>query len=124
MTPPRDTPLGILAQTFREAMRIWDQQKADGVSEAARRNGLEQTLRAAWPQTRVWHYLCVHCEDHGLVIDIRASEAADQHSQPVYRPCHCARGARFRPRPPPRDEDFVEAGKTRKSAKRLSRVQD
>lgn len=54
-----------LGATLVEAMRLWDKMKADGVSRDDRLNALESTLRAAWPQTRVWHYLCEPCGDTG-----------------------------------------------------------
>lgn len=57
--------LGPLAQTFTEAMRIWDAQKAEGVEQAERVAGLEKSLRAAWPFEREWKYLCQHCDDTG-----------------------------------------------------------
>src|SRR3990167_3501486 len=58
--------LGVLSQTFTAAMALWDQQKADGVGREDRLICLEKTLRAAWPQTREWKYLCRTCADYGL----------------------------------------------------------
>lgn len=62
---PKAEPLGILAQTYAEALRILDAQGAEGVSREERTAGLERTLRAAWPKGRVWHYLCEACQDTG-----------------------------------------------------------
>ena len=59
---------GPLAQTFVVAMRIWDSEKADGVSKPERVAHLEKSLRAAWPQGREWKYLCDRCQDTGLVV--------------------------------------------------------
>lgn len=60
-----DVEEGPLAQTFREAMRLWDAQKAQGVTFAERQAGLAKSLKAAWPQVREWKYLCNRCDDTG-----------------------------------------------------------
>jgi hypothetical protein len=54
-----------LGETFVEAMKLWDRMKAEGVSLEERRAVMERTLRAAWPQSRVWHYYCDRCDDTG-----------------------------------------------------------
>lgn len=102
-----------LAATFVEAMRLWDRQKEEGVSLDARLQGLEKTLRAAWPQRREWKYLCAACNDHGLIISV-VDEGEGYGAYDVGRPCHCAKGDRFRT-PTRVDADaFQQAGKTRK----------
>ena len=116
---------GTLAQTFIEAMRIWDIQKADGVSEAERQAGLEKTLRAAWPQTREWQYFC-SCHDYGLEILTCPGNATcgrvKRHLPHEWgNPCWCQAGKRFRAPEKPQPEDFAAAGKTTKRSG-LSRV--
>jgi hypothetical protein len=113
-----DTTWGTLSQTFVAAMRIWDQQKADGVSKAERLAGLEQTLRAAWPQTRAWHYLCVACSDLGLELfecdGGSACGRTKRHLPHTYgRACVCAKGAAFREAPKPEPADFKAAGRSK-----------
>lgn len=108
--------LGTLAQTFTAAMRIWDAQKAEGVSKAERLEGLEKTLRVAWPQAREWKYLCAECGDLGLVYYEcgGGSECGriKKHLPHTYgRPCFCAKGAKFAEKPKPQAEDFKAAGK-------------
>lgn len=58
---------GVLAQTYTEAMRLWDRQKSDGIPRDTRLQMLEQTLRAAWPQRREWKVLCNACGDTGWI---------------------------------------------------------
>src|SRR6266853_1090155 len=122
--------LGPLAQTYRAAMRLWDAQKAEGISLEERQRGLEQSLRAAWPQTREWHYLCSACDDYGLVIaqcpggEAQTSRRPRVHTAhnstwPCSRPhtygwpCSCPAGARFRSQPKPEPTDFHAAGKSK-----------
>ncbi len=129
---------GVLAQTFRAAMAIWDAQKAQGVSEADRQKGLEQSLRAAWPQTREWHYLCQKCDDSGFVFGTCVSGSScgrpfslpQQHSDDwtgrgkcteghvFAQPCWCSKGAGIRrmleKRPAPVSaDDFTQAGRSK-----------
>lgn len=97
---------GLLASTFAEAMRIWDGQKADGVSKAQREADLEKTLRAAWPQVREWYYLCSSCRDMGLAMSACPGDATCGRGKPHLphdfgRPCSCQAGERFRERPRP-----------------------
>ena len=63
--PTQSEPLGILAQTYVEAIRLMDAQRDQGVSRVERFAGLEQTIRAAWPHPRAWHPLCATCDDTG-----------------------------------------------------------
>jgi hypothetical protein len=119
--------LGALAKTYAVAMRIWDAQKADGVSKADRIAGLERTLRAAWPQMREWKYLCSSCHDYGLVI----GDCPGTHNATCGRtkphlphdfgtPCWCQAGNTYRDKPKPSAEDFTQAGKS-KQMTRLGR---
>lgn len=101
--------VGTLAATYVEAMRLWDAQRADGVSLELRLVGLEKTLRAAWPQTRAWKYLCDRCQDVGLSIETCPGDATCGRVKPhlahsVGTPCWCKAGVRFRERPKPEPE--------------------
>lgn len=106
---------GMLAETYREAMRIWDAQKAEGVSQRERIAGLEKTLRASWPQVREWKFVCDRCSDTGLeVFDCHGTHACGKTFCPYPHtygvPCLCPKGARFVPKPV--EADFKAAGKT------------
>jgi len=113
--------LGALAETFIEAMRIWDAQKADGVSKADRVTGLAKSLEAAWPKGRdtTWKYLCDHCHDYGLEILTCPGDATCGRSKPHQahewgNPCWCSKGQRFKVPAKPSAENFSAAGKTPK----------
>jgi hypothetical protein len=109
---------GNLAQTFVAAMRIWDAQKADGVPKAERLAGLEKSLRAAWPQTREWKYVCHSCEDTGGIF---AECPGNDHcgrknphlAHSYIAPCFCPKGVRFREKPQAAPEDFKAAGRSK-----------
>ena len=111
--------LGPLAQTFVEAMRIWDQQKADGVSKEERLAGLEQTLRAAWPFAREWKFLCGGCGDTGLIMRECRGENGfcgrrKAHLPHEYgEPCSCAAGLKFLGKPKAEPTDYKQAGFTK-----------
>lgn len=131
---------GQLAAAFREAMVIVDQQKAAGVSQAERLQGLDQVLRAVWPQTREWKYLCERCSDTGWESRICTPEAscgrpfrlpsqrADDYTgqgkcQPGHAyvvPCWCEKGQALRrgllKQPAPmKPEDFTQAARSKPS---------
>lgn len=113
---------GPLAQTYIAAMEIWDTEKADGVPLAERIRHLEQTLRVAWPQTREWKYLCVSCDDVGLIWSSCAGDTTcgrhTPHLAHVFgRPCFCEKGLRFREKPKPTRDDFTAAGKSKPMAR-------
>ncbi len=113
-----DKGLGTLAQVFVAAMTHWDAQKADGVPVAERQRGLEATLRVAWPQTRVWHYLCANCNDIGLVIsacpgDATCGRPRAHLAHDVGTPCWCTLGAKFRAPEKPNPEDFTQAARAK-----------
>lgn len=128
--------LGPLAQTYTAAMEQWDREKDDGVSKEDRIAHLETILRAAWPQTRAWHYLCEACRDTGLVIRVcRAGDRCslvsmldpskllcaqdpDTATHEYGVPCHvCEKGKRFRPKPKETPEDFSHAGRSKPMTK-------
>lgn len=111
-------PDGILAQTLKAAMGFWDAMKADGASFQARCEALERTLRASWPFTREWKYLCQTCGDYGLEMlecpgDTTCGRLKPHLPHDFGRPCWCSAGARFRGKPKPAPEDFAAAGKTK-----------
>lgn len=107
-----------LGKTFVAAMQLWDQQKADGVTREDRLICLERTLRAAWPQTREWKFLCQNCRDYGLVIapcvgDASCGRAKTHLLHDYGTPCWCSAGQRFREKPKPSAEDFTAAGRSK-----------
>jgi hypothetical protein len=131
---------GRLAEAYREAMQIMDRQKADGVPFMERMKGLDAVLRAVWPFTREWHYVCQECHDTGLVMlvcqrgnrcDGISTRTDGPNQQPgkylrfcgkdpdgeyehdYGRACYCSLGARFRSRPKPTPDDFQSAGKSK-----------
>jgi hypothetical protein len=112
---------GILAQTFRAAMELWDGQKADGVSLRERIEGLTRTLMAAWPKGRVedWKYLCHECDDYGVrYFDCPGDSSCGRHKRHLphdyVRACHCGAGQRMTPPAPAAADDYAQAGRTKK----------
>lgn len=130
--------LGPLAETYQAAMRIWDTQKADGVSVADRQRDLEKTLRMAWPQIRPWVYFCDRCSDTGWEHRVcregarcgrpfklpgqRADDFTGQgkcgETHDYVVPCWCEKGrlkrAALMNEPPQGDpKDFAAAGKSK-----------
>lgn len=135
---------GVLAQTYVAAMHIWDAQKEQGVTIAERQAGLEKSLRAAWPQTREWHYLCVQCDDTGFEFRVCREGArcgrqfklpgshADDHTgrgncgdtHNYMVPCRCSKGrdisAGLHKQPLPSvASDFTQAGRTKPTNKAM-----
>jgi hypothetical protein len=135
---------GALARTFVAAMEQWDAEKAAGVSEADRVAHLQVILRAAWPFTRTWQYLCQRCDDTGLVMAVcrkgarcnGISTRIDHHTQQPGKykrlcaqfpdsdyeheygtPCFCEKGARFRPPSLPARSDYTQSGKSKPMTK-------
>jgi hypothetical protein len=110
VSPKTDTQLGAI---FVAAMRIWDAQKVDGVPLTERILGLGQTLRAAWPQTREWKYVCDACADYGLVMATCPGDRTCGRERPHLahdcgRPCWCEAGRVFRAKPTrPTAEDAI-----------------
>lgn len=108
----------VLVQTYHAAMAHWDQQKADGVSLTERQAGFEKTIRACWPFTREWKYLCDRCLDYGLEIATCPGDATcgrvKAHLPHTFgSPCWCAQGSRYKEKPKPGKEDFSHAGKSK-----------
>ena len=97
---------GTLAATVREALRLAKLMKADGVPSDEIQATLTNTLRAAWPVTREWKYLCASCDDTGLVMSDCSGDATCGrtfiHQRHTFgTPCWCKAGSRFRPSPQP-----------------------
>lgn len=110
-----------LGKIYRAAMSIWDGQKAEGMTLADRILNLAKTLRASWPQTREWKYLC-ECSDTGLKMSDCRGDATCGRKQAHMphefgAPCWCELGKRFRDKPKPSAEDFTAAGKSRSFSK-------
>lgn len=111
---------GALAETFVVALRIWDQQKLDGVSITERVRGLEKTLRASWPALKVWYYGCETCSDAGLEMswcdgDRPVCGRNKPHLPHDFgRPCFCPAGNRFKAAPKLAGDAFASAGRTTK----------
>lgn len=121
--------LGTLAKTFIEAMRIWDAQKADGVSKADRVAALEKSLRLAWPERQEFkpEGWCPKCENTGVQYPVGECPGdatcgrTRAHLPHEFRtPCWCALGSRFKDKPKSAD-DFTGAGTVRKQPKTWSR---
>lgn len=108
---------GALAAAFREAMVLWDQQKAAGASFADRLKGLDALIRQVWPFTREWKFLCDGCSDYGLVMSNCPGDATcgrgKQHLPHEFgKPCWCSLGSRFKEKPRHAD-DFTQAGRSK-----------
>lgn len=113
---------GVLAQVFQLAMEQWDREKAAGVSKADRVAHLTMTLRASWPFTREWKFVCTACEDRGLVMADCVGDATCGRTKPHLphdygTPCWCPTGARFRDKPKPSVEDYGDAAKVRQPSR-------
>lgn len=120
----KEESIGILAQTFTEAMRIWQIQKADGVSFEQRRDTLAASLKSAWPKGREWKYLCDVC-DEGLVYyychgNSMCGRMFEHNPHPYGEPCECAKGAKFK-KPVRGPDDFTMAGKSQRGFKQIGR---
>lgn len=123
-----------LAATYLEAMRIWEAQKAQGVSLEERQLALKKSLCAAWPETTDFRALCPTCDDYGWIFRVCRDQscgrpfrlpksAGDDYTgkghctgEHVYcAPCHvCEKGQGYRrnmQKEPPALEDFTAAGK-------------
>lgn len=110
--------LGPFVASMMEAMRLWDEQKAEGGSLEERRAGMERTLRASWPLTREWKYICDACDDYGLRMQDCPGDATcgrkKEHLPHTFgTPCWCAKGIGFRGKPKAVPEDFASAGRSK-----------
>lgn len=112
----------VLVATFKQAMVIWDAQKAEGVPISARIANLSASLKHAWPITREWHYVCKSCDDYGLVIEDCPGDASCGRPKAHLphdngRPCWCPAGNKFKGKVKPEPHDFQRAGKITKPSR-------
>jgi hypothetical protein len=121
---------GPLARAYMTAIQVWDADKVTGVPLAERQAHLEQVLRAAWPQTREWHYLCETCRDTGwetcrCTPTTHCGRRVCEPGHDYVQPCGiCPKGegrrAQLEPKTPT-PGDFQQAGKRKKGFTRLGR---
>lgn len=137
-----------LPEAIEEALKLRDQMRDDGVSEADLAAGFERVVRDVWPFTREWHYLCEQCNDTGLVIYVcrpgaRCNGLSTRVDGPretagKYRrlcalhpdsdytheygePCYCPKGDRFKRAPKPEQDDLQDAARKPKQPTRFGR---
>jgi len=107
----------VLGATIDAAVRLRLQMREDGASEQELAAGLEQTVRASWPFTREWKYLCHNCDDTGgewraCPGDATCGRDAPHRPHDFVKPCWCSLGRRFREKTKPTDgDDFTESTK-------------
>lgn len=116
----------VLGQTIKAAFQEWDAQKALGAGVLERVANLEKTLRAAWPQTREWHYLCPQCHDYGLRMADCAGDAGCGRSKAHLphefgTPCWCSVGARFKAKERTEESAVESAARVKKQPTRFGR---
>lgn len=107
------------SQSMKTALEMTRSMKAEGATSAEITAALEKTVRAAWPFTREWKYLCQTCRDFGLDMRTCPGDATCGRTNPHQAheyglPCFCNAGVRFR-QPAPEPPSFTKgAGKTTK----------
>ena len=116
----------VLGQTIKAALIEWDAQKLAGATLYERRRNLEQTLRAAWPQTREWKFLCQECRDYGLQMmdcpgDATCGSAKPHLAHDYGVPCWCKVGARFKAKERTEQTAVESAARVKKSPTRFGR---
>ena len=114
--------LGPLAQSFTIAIQTWDEMKAGGSSPTECLSALEKWLRASWPFSREWKYLCQNCEDTGLTHENCPGDRTCGREKPhgghtFGTPCWCSLGRRFKEKQA-MPEDFTQAGKMTRVGRR------
>jgi len=102
-----------LQTALRDALTLREQMRADGASQVECDALLEEALRAHWPFTREWKYLCELCQDTGLQLERRPARVYGDALVDVGTPCTCRLGERFKPRRKA-DDDFIAAGRVSK----------
>ncbi len=114
-----------LVATIKEAVRLVDVQRKAGESPEAVAAYLERVVRASWPFTREWKYLCDRCDDVGLVMHDCPKLSCGRRNLHLPHtwgePCWCAAGQKFKGKPKPEPEDFSAAGKTKRPPSRFGR---
>ena len=108
-----------LGQVAVEAAKIWHQMRENGASIEQCTTSMEAVVRARWPFTREWKFLCSNCDDVGLVMGDCPGDATcgrpRQHLPHSFgTPCWCGLGNKFKDKQPAAPEDFAQAGRTRK----------
>ena len=109
----------VIGQTIQALFREWDAQKAAGATVAERVANLERTVRAMWPFTREWHYLCARCSDYGLEMaecpgDATCGRTKAHLPHDYGTPCWCDAGRRFKPKERTEATAVEAAAKVRK----------
>lgn len=109
-----------LSETLIEAIRLRDQMRTDGATEAELTAGFEKVLREVWPTARTWRYLCETCRDYGLEMKACPGDATCGRTFPHAAhdygdPCWCKAGNRYKSKA--RDDDPGGAGAKRKPSR-------
>jgi len=92
---------GLLAQTFGDAMRLWDVMKRDGVPLSERQRHLRKALAAAWPEIKPPRFACETCSDLGLLMwdcpgDLTCGRRKPHLPHAFGKPCECPAGVKFK----------------------------
>lgn len=106
-----------LSASILEALRIRAAQRDQGVPEDVIARDFEQTVRACWPYSREWKFLCGECRDYGMVTHqcdgSRQCGRDKPHAPHDYViPCWCTKGDRFKAKSKT-ETDFTEATKSK-----------
>jgi hypothetical protein len=108
---------GKLGAAFREAMEIWDRQKADGVSFLERLKGLDALIRDVWPKGECscprCRWVCQSCQDTGANYEKRPARIYGGMLVEYVVPCACERGRRFMEKPKADPGDFTQAARSK-----------
>ena len=131
--------MSVFVDRIMAAIHTAGQMRGDGASQAEVTGAIEEAVRAVWPYTREWHYLCDACRDTGLVlhtcrtgarcsgISSRTDASGERpgkyrrlcalHPTSTYTheygvPCACGKGDRFRPKARSHSDELGEVGKT------------
>lgn len=106
-----------LATAIEDALKIRATMKMSGATGEELERDFEGVVRAVWPFTREWKYLCASCLDTGLEILIchdgktcglaKGQKHEAPHEYGV--PCWCSKGARFRVKSRQSEDDVIAA---------------
>ena len=93
--------LGPLAETITQALHHRDLQRTAGATPLELAANFEKTIRACWPFTREWKFLCNACDDYGLQMQECAGDTTCGRTHPhgphsFGAACWCEKGRRFR----------------------------
>lgn len=125
-------PDGLAARVMN-AVEEAEGLRAQGFDADTIAQGLEKTIRDAWPKGREepWQHLCDACEDFGWQIHTCPGDAScgdrrtDGHVRkliPHYphhfaRACWCEKGRQFQVKPKQETDELVNVGKTSKPSR-------